>query len=96
MGEPERGSRIMAARPVEKADQEHGGEVALLTHPTHDDVALRAYDLYRSRGSAHGDDIADWLEAERQLATENSRPARARPATSPARARRKERAASPR
>jgi hypothetical protein len=67
-----------------------------LTHPTHDDVARRAYDLYRSRGAEHGDDIADWLEAERQLATENSRPARGRSAASPARARPKERAAAPR
>jgi Protein of unknown function (DUF2934) len=35
---------------------------------TYEDVACRAYDLFLSRGSQHGHDVDDWLEAERQLA----------------------------
>jgi DUF2934 family protein len=31
------------------------------------DVANRAYDLYLARGSNHGHDIDDWLQAEREL-----------------------------
>ena len=31
------------------------------------DVARRAYDLYLARGCAHGHDIDDWLQAEREL-----------------------------
>ena len=32
-----------------------------------DAVAKRAYELYLERGSQHGADLDDWLEAERQL-----------------------------
>jgi hypothetical protein len=32
-----------------------------------DAVAKRAYEIYQSRGSTHGADLDDWLEAERQL-----------------------------
>lgn len=31
------------------------------------DVARRAYDLYLGRGCAHGHDVEDWLQAEREL-----------------------------
>ena len=31
-------------------------------------IATRAYELFLSRGAAHGDDWADWLAAERELA----------------------------
>jgi hypothetical protein len=96
MPEREEGSRIMATSPVENADNIFGGEVAFLTRPTHDDVARRAYDLYCSRGATDGHDIADWLEAERQLATDDSRPARARSAVTTPRARQKERATASR
>ncbi len=30
-------------------------------------VAERAYTLFLARGEAHGDDVADWLTAEREL-----------------------------
>jgi hypothetical protein len=32
-----------------------------------DDVRLRAYELYVQRGSTPGDDVNDWLQAEREL-----------------------------
>ena len=34
---------------------------------TSDAVARRAYELFLARGAAHGRDLDDWLEAERQL-----------------------------
>ena len=37
----------------------------------HDEIALRAYQLYQSRGAQHGYDRDDWLEAETQLVRES-------------------------
>jgi len=34
---------------------------------TEHDVRLRAYELYLQRGATPGDDLADWLQAEREL-----------------------------
>ena len=30
-------------------------------------VRLRAYELFLARGATHGNDLADWLNAEREL-----------------------------
>ena len=35
--------------------------------PTIEQIRLRAYELYLSRGTNHGDEIEDWLNAEREL-----------------------------
>ncbi len=32
---------------------------------TYDEIARVAYELYEKRGKAHGNDMSDWLEAER-------------------------------
>jgi len=32
-----------------------------------DDVRLRAYELYLRRGATPGDEVGDWLQAEREL-----------------------------
>jgi Protein of unknown function (DUF2934) len=37
------------------------------TTPSPDEVRRRAYELYVRRGGTHGNDLEDWLEAERQL-----------------------------
>ena len=31
------------------------------------DIARRAYERYEERGSEHGHDVDDWLQAEREL-----------------------------
>jgi len=36
---------------------------------TEDDVRLRAYELYLQRGPTPGDEVGDWLQAERDLRT---------------------------
>lgn len=33
----------------------------------HEEIALRAYELFEHDGRAHGHDLDHWLEAERQL-----------------------------
>ena len=35
--------------------------------PTPEEIAEEAYKIYQARGSSHGRDVDDWLEAERRL-----------------------------
>ena len=42
--------------------------------PTHEEVALRAYEIYLERGGTPGDALADWTRAERELLDKNSKP----------------------
>ena len=44
---------------------EHRTEATLA--PSHDEIAMRAYEIYLARGAASGSDLDNWLEAERQL-----------------------------
>jgi hypothetical protein len=37
--------------------------------PTHEDIAVRAYELYLARGAEHGHDAEDWAQAESELGT---------------------------
>ena len=34
----------------------------------HDQIAMRAYEIFLSRGAANGRDFDDWLQAEREVA----------------------------
>jgi Protein of unknown function (DUF2934) len=45
-------------------------------HATQGEIALRAYQIYLERGSAPGNELEDWMEAERQLVGENGKPRR--------------------
>lgn len=42
-------------------------------HPLHENIALRAYEIYVTRGAFHGHDLDDWLQAERELVAGNKR-----------------------
>lgn len=46
------------------------GRRAAEGHPTHEEIELRAYKAYLARGGAPGQDVADWLQAERGLLDE--------------------------
>jgi hypothetical protein len=35
--------------------------------PTHEQIAARALEIYRARGSADGNELSDWLRAESEL-----------------------------
>lgn len=37
------------------------------SQPTQEETARLAYDIFVRRGSTHGHDVEDWLEAEREL-----------------------------
>lgn len=38
--------------------------------PSHDEIALRAHQIWLEQGCPHGHDVDNWLEAERQLVSE--------------------------
>jgi hypothetical protein len=40
-----------------------------VNHVAEEDIAQRAYFLYEQRGKVPGYDLADWLQAERELQT---------------------------
>lgn len=42
-------------------------------------IRQRAYELYLSRGGAHGSDWEDWLAAERELVTDSATDDRSEP-----------------
>jgi hypothetical protein len=41
--------------------------------PSHQDIAERAFSLFQARGGSVGQDLDDWLQAERELLHERSR-----------------------
>ncbi len=57
-----RGAPVQRRSPGKKVRTAR--EVAL---PSCDDIALRAYEIFLSRGGEHGYDVEDWLQAERQI-----------------------------
>lgn len=44
--------------------------------PTHEEIALRAYEIFLERGGAPGDALQDWSRAERELLEKNNKPKR--------------------
>lgn len=42
--------------------------------PARQEIELRAHQIYVERGGAHGQDVADWLQAERELVEKYGRP----------------------
>jgi len=64
---PAAGAAKPAVRPAKKAA---GEAPAAAVEPTHDEISLRAWSIYESRGGGHGEAMDDWLEARRQLVAE--------------------------
>jgi hypothetical protein len=57
-------------RPLGSVEEPDGASqltAAQRPQPTTEEIAQRAYEIYQSRGGTDGQDIEDWLEAERQL-----------------------------
>ena len=57
--------------PATHADQTQGAASDAVLRSR---IAARAYALFLARGSQHGDDLADWFQAEREVLSEE-RPA---------------------
>lgn len=41
---------------------------------TDEQIRLRAYDIYLARGATTGNELTDWLQAEKELLTEADHP----------------------
>ncbi len=54
------------SKPTEKSST-GGGPQTAEGHPTPEEIELRAYQIYLERGGAQGQDLDDWLQAEREL-----------------------------
>jgi hypothetical protein len=49
-------------------------------HPTREEIALRAYEIFLERGGSPGNELEDWTRAERELLEISTTPRRkARP-----------------
>jgi len=53
--------------PRQKSYPAGGKAPRSTSHPTHDEIEFRAYQMYLERGGEHGRDVEDWLQAEREL-----------------------------
>jgi len=54
--------------PTEKSTLAGSESLTAETHPTREDIELRAYQIYVERGGTDGHDVEDWLRAEREQA----------------------------
>ena len=63
--QPATESRVQAAPLAISALSGNGSDL-------HESIARLAYQRFEERGREHGHDLDDWLEAERELANENT------------------------
>ena len=47
--------------------QHQADETTVCHTPSHEEIGRRAYEIYLERGSRPGDELDDWLRAEREL-----------------------------
>jgi hypothetical protein len=59
--------------PIEKSSPESQPQT-VPSAPTREEIELRAYQIYVARDGAHGQDVEDWLQAERELVEKYAKP----------------------
>jgi hypothetical protein len=47
--------------------QSHAEDTSPSRTPSHEEISLRAYEIYLERGGLPGNELDDWLQAEREL-----------------------------
>jgi len=45
----------------------HTNDMAANRAPNHDEIRRRAYEIYLERGGLPGEELEDWLQAEREI-----------------------------
>jgi len=45
----------------------HGEDIRANHAPNHDEIRRRAYEIYPERGGLPGQELEDWLQAEREI-----------------------------
>lgn len=58
------------ATGVKTATVVESSKQILQTQPTPEQIRQRAYEIYGSRNGTPGDEVQDWLQAERELSPE--------------------------
>jgi len=64
-GKRNEGHETLALRTREI--QSHPEVVSANHRPSHEEIRLRAYEIYLERGGLPGNELDDWLQAEREL-----------------------------
>jgi hypothetical protein len=60
-------------KPTEKSSTESQPQTASGA-PTREEIELRAHEIHVERGGTHGQDVEDWLQAERELVEKYGKP----------------------
>jgi hypothetical protein len=63
------------SKPIERSSPGSEPQTAE-GHPTREEIELRAHQIYVGRGGADGQDVEDWLQAERELLEKYGKPGR--------------------
>ena len=63
------------AKPIEESFTK-GVPGTVEEHPTSEEIAVRAYEIYIERGATSGQDVDDWLQAEAELSEKQKKPGR--------------------
>ena len=66
-GKNRKTSTRSAPRPATTSEDLDDPRARATRVPGHNEIALRAFEIYLSRGEWPGSDLENWLEAERQL-----------------------------
>ena len=67
LGAAQRAEPKRPAIPLPSSSPTTTQDAPLRPTVSENDVRLRAYELYIQRGAAPGNDVGDWLQAEREL-----------------------------
>lgn len=62
-----RGKRNKASEVGAIPSQFHSRDISENSTPSCEDVRLRAYEIYLERGSVPGNELDDWVQAEREF-----------------------------
>jgi Protein of unknown function (DUF2934) len=54
-------------KPIRESSQPKGESQTTERHPAREEIELRAYAIYVESGCAPGNDVGNWLQAEREL-----------------------------
>ena len=54
-------------KPIRESSPEEHKPSNAEGHPTREEIELRAFQIYVERGGAQGQELEDWLQAEREL-----------------------------
>ena len=62
----------ITSKPKMKSSEDNQPQTAR-GGPAHEEIEIRAYQIYLERGGALGQDVDDWLQAERGLIEKNEK-----------------------